>query len=61
MTQVDVAPNYDEDVVDNYNAWQTASATTSGLVGSLYATWVGPPNYSAIAPFGELWWLVEQE
>ncbi|AXT51266.1 T9SS C-terminal target domain-containing protein [Aquimarina sp. BL5] len=50
---------YDADVDTNFNQWQTASEGVENIIGSIYATWVKPRNFSQIENFGALWWQGE--
>lgn len=50
---------YDADVNTNFNQWQTASQNVDNIIGSIYATWVRPRDFSQIENFGELWWQGE--
>ncbi|WP_298541590.1 T9SS type A sorting domain-containing protein [uncultured Aquimarina sp.] len=47
---------YDADVDLNFNQWQTASQGVENVIGSIYATWVKPRDFSQIENFGNLWW-----
>lgn len=47
---------YDEDVASNRDAWVAATEGADGIVGSLYATWVRPRDFTQIAEFGDAWW-----
>ncbi|AXT57974.1 T9SS C-terminal target domain-containing protein [Aquimarina sp. AD1] len=51
---------YDADVELNFNQWQTAAQDTENIIGSIYATWVKPRNYTQIENFGSLWWSQNQ-
>ncbi|WP_299312255.1 T9SS type A sorting domain-containing protein [uncultured Aquimarina sp.] len=50
---------YDADVNLNFNQWQTASQGVENIIGSIYATWVKPRNFTQIENFGNLWWQGE--
>jgi len=45
---------YDEDVADNFAAWQAARKGVPLIVGTMYNTYEN--NYTQLEPFGELWW-----
>lgn len=48
-----IAAFYDQDVQENYNAWQTGVGSRP-VTGSMYTTWT--KDYSKLKPFGDLWW-----
>ena len=45
---------YNDDVVENYQAWQAAAQGVGGLEGVMFATW--NDDYSELEAFADLWW-----
>lgn len=49
-----IAGYYEENVSDNYQAWQSAAKGISGVSGSMFYT--NFDDYQDLAEFGEFWW-----
>lgn len=49
-----IAGYYEEDVEDNFEAWQNAASGIKGIAGSMFYT--NFDGYQDLAEFGEYWW-----